>query len=316
LINVIGSNNVAIHTKKQFFNMPSHSIKSSSTFKTLRTVDDVFTHLEELQDRDTGLNDSFNKIMRLTAHDKNLAKDAIDSLYDPVEILKPVSVNPEALLRSMFVHRVLLSGIQATSFFYPLCEFVDAPWDFFCCNRYDSESFVREIAQSCGIDLVEEITADNGIRVVYFRRNMNGESKPINIRIYISDDEPLHSVLSQSASYQQSFVSAVGAVCFWPRLNKKRLYRRFDLNASRLVFPSGRTALTINMQKMSRTTPKNPSSTPSIYTVVDKRTEMITFKNKCGADSTPFKKETKRLENIVYAISEKSTKYLGDMGDM
>jgi hypothetical protein len=296
--------------------MPSHSIKSTSTFKTVRTVDDVFSQLEDVLDPDAGLSESYKKIMRLTAHDKNLTKDSIDVLYDPVEILKPVAANPDAFLRSMFMHRVVLGGIQATSYFYPLCEFVDAPWDFFCCNRYDSDSFITEITQSCGLDLVENITADNGTRVVYFRRNLNGEKRPINIRVYISDDEPLHSILSQQMSYQQSFVSAAGAVCFWPRLNKKRVYRRFDLNNTRLVFPTGRTALTINMQKMSRTTPKNPSSTPSIYNTSDNRTETVVFKNKCGADKVSFKKETKRIENIVYAVSEKSTKYLGDMGDM
>ena len=296
--------------------MPSHSIKSSSTFKTLRTVDDVLSQAEETLDVDASLAETYNRIMKLTTHNKNLARDTIEELYDPLKILVPVSANPEALLKSMFMHRVVLSGIQATSFFYPLCEFVDAPWDFFCSNRYDSEGFIMEITQSCGLDRIENITADNGTRVVYFRRNMNGETKPINIRVYISDDEPVHSVLSQPASYQQSFVSAVGAVCFWPRLNKKKLYRRFDNNISRMVYPTGKTALTINMQKMSRTAPRTPSSTPSIYTAADNRTEMVVFKNKCGADKAAFKKESKKLENIVYAVSDKSTKYLGDMGDM
>jgi hypothetical protein len=296
--------------------MPSHSIKSTSTFKTLRTVDDVFSQLEDVLDPDAGLSESYNKIMRLTAHDKNLTKQSIDILYDPAEILKPVSANPEALLRSMFIHRVILGGIQATSYFYPLCEFVDAPWDFFCCNRYDSDGFITEISQSCGLDLVEDISADNRTRVVYFRRNLNGNTKPINVRIFICDDEPFYCILSQPMTYQQSFVSPVGAMCFWPRLNKKRLYRRFDLNNTRLFFPVGRTALTINMQKMSRTVPKNPSTTPSIYNAKDNRTEMIIFKNKCGADKVSFKKETKKLENVVYAVSENSTKYLGDMGDM
>lgn len=296
--------------------MPPHSIKSSSTFKTLKTVDDVFSCMEDILDPDAALCESYDKIMRLTAHDKKLKAESLEMLYDPVVIFNPVSANPEALLRSMYMHRAVLSGIQATSFFYPLCEFEDAPWDFFCCNRYDSESFVLDVTQACGAELVEEVTADNGTKVVYFRRNMNGRSKPINIRIYISDDEPLHSVLSQDSSFQQSFVSAVGAVCFWPRLNKKKVYRRFDHNKSRLMFPVGRTSVSIHMQKMSRSAPKNPSSTPSIYTQADKRTETIIFRNKCGADNTSFNKESKKIDNIVYAVSEKSTKYLGDTGDM
>lgn len=296
--------------------MPSRSIKSTSTVKTLRTVDDVFSQVDETLGPDAGLSETYDKIMRLTAHDRNLAAESLDTLYDPIGIFAPMSANPEALLRSMFRHKAVLTGIQATSFFYPLCEFVDAPWDFFCSNRYDSDTFVTEVTQSCGVDLVEQVTADNGTRVVYFRRNVNGEQRPVNIRVYISDDEPLHSVMSQNASYQQTFISAVGAVCFWPRLNKKGLYRRFDNNRSRLVFPSGRTALTINMRKMSRTAPKNPSSTPSIYTGADNRIEKIVFKNKCGAHKTQFDKESKKLQNIVYAVSEKSTKYLGDTGDM
>jgi hypothetical protein len=296
--------------------MPSHSIKSTSTFKTLRTVDDVFSQLEDVLDPDAGLSESYQKIMRLTTHDSKLAKDSIDTLYDPVEILKPVSANPEAFLKAMFMHKVLLSGIQATSYFYPLCELEDAPWDFFCCNKYDPSVFVMKITQFSAVDVVEEVSADNGVRVLYLRRNMNGKKRPINIRIYISDDEPLHSVLSQPMSYQQSFVSAVGAVCFWPRLNKKRVFRRFDKNNSRMTFPIGRTSLTINMQKMSRTTPKNPSPTASIYTGADKRIEDVIFKNKCSVDNILFDIEARKIKTIVYAVSEKSTKYLGDLGDM
>jgi hypothetical protein len=83
-----------------------------------------------------------------------------------------------------------------------------------------------------------------------------------------------------------------------------------------MTFPIGRTSLTINMQKMSRTTPNNPSPTASIYTGADKRIEDVIFKNKCSVDNILFDIEARKIKTIVYAVSEKSTKYLGDLGDM
>lgn len=296
--------------------MPSKSIRSTGTSKTVRTVDDVFSVLEDELDRSASLADSKRAIDRHTLGNAKLNKDAVNELYNPATILAPTTSNTSMLLKLMFNHKVVLGGIQATSFFYPLCDLSDAPWDFFCCNRYDSDAFITSVKQSCGMDMIEELSSDNGVRVVYFRRNANGVSKPINIRVYISDDEPLQMVLSQPMSYQQSFVSAVGAVCFWPRLNSKGLCRQFEKNVSKFNFPSGKSKLTINMKKMSRTKPKNPSSGVSIYTAGDDRTETICFENVCKLDKVLFKKEIKKIQSIAYAVSEKSSRYLGEYSDM
>lgn len=297
--------------------MPSRSVKSTGTSKTVRTVDDVFSQLELDLNADASLNESRDRIRKLTVNNSTLERQSIDELHNPLTIFAPIVTEPTSLIKSMFVNNVVLGGVQATSFFYPLCEFSDAPWDFFCCNRDgQSDSFVTQLTQSGGLDLVEQVNADNGNKVVYLRRNINGSDQPINIRVYISSEHPLQVVLSQPVSYQQSYISAVGAVCFWPRLNRKRLCRQFTSNVTKFTFPSGKSKHKINIKKMSNTVPRNPSDTPSIYTGADSRIEIVTFRNACNLDKKLFNKEVESMTNVVYAVSDKSTKYLGNIAGM
>lgn len=296
--------------------MPSRSVKSSGTSKTVRTVDDVFSQLELDLGPDASISESSHMIKKLTIGNDALRTQSINELYNPVSIFSPIVANAEALVKSMSNYGVILGGIQATSFFYPVCDFADAPWDFFCCNLNGADRFIIDMTQFAGVDLIEDVRASNGTRVVYFRRSLNGESQPLNIRVYISNQHPLELVLTQPSSYQQTFICPYAAVCFWPRLNKKGLYRSFESNVNQFNFPSGKTKLRIQMKKLSRTVPKKPSSHPSIYTSKDERTEIITFKNECNIDKTLFKRETTKIQNIVYAVSDKSTRYLGNVSGM
>lgn len=297
--------------------MPSKSIRSTGTSKTVRTVDDVFSQLENDLDVYASLHDSRDRIRKLTFNNSMLEKQSIDELHNPLSILSPVAMNPSHLIKSMFANGVLLGGVQATSFFYPLCQFSDAPWDFFCSNKDGAdESFINSLTESGVLEHIEEVNASNGVRVMYYRRTMNGVEQPINIRVYICEDNPLQCILSQTMSYQQSYISAVGAVCFWPRLNRKRLCRQFDTNASRLSFPSGKTKCKINIKRMSVAVPKKTSDTPSIYTGHDDRIEIVTFKNVCNLDKKLFEKQVHSMQSIVYAVSNTSTKYLGDISEM
>lgn len=297
--------------------MPSRSVKSTGTSKTVRTVDDVFSQLELDLNADASLNDSRERIRRLTVNNSTLERQSIDELHNPLTIFAPIVTEPSSLIKSMFTNNVVLGGVQATSFFYPLCEFSDAPWDFFCCNNDgQSESFLAQLIQSSGLDLIEQVTADNGNKVAYLRRSMNGSDQPINVRVYASNEHPIQLILSQPVSYQQSYISAVGAVCFWPRLNRKRLCRQFTSNVSKMTFPSGKSKYTINIKKMSNTALKNPSNVPSIYTGADNRIEIVTFNNVCKLDKGLFKKEVEAMTNVVYAVSDKSTKYLGNIAGM
>lgn len=298
-------------------NMPSRSIRSTGTSKTVKTVDDVFSVLDQDLDPDASLIESRERIRTLTLNNSSLEKDSIDQLHSPLIILAPVCTNSSALLKSMFINNVMLGGVQSTSFFYPVCEFGSAPWDFFCSSKNDvGDKFITDMRQFSGADQVEDITATNGTRVVYFRRNINGSNQPINIRIYVSAEHPIDIILSLPMSYQQSFISAAGAVCFWPRLTGKKLYRTFELNSSRLSFPIGKTKFVSNISKLTKTTLKKPLGFPHIYTAQDNRIEIVTFRNECSFDKDIFKDKVAKLQNLVYAVSDKSTKYLGNTASM
>jgi hypothetical protein len=295
--------------------MSPRSTKSCAS--TVRTVDDVFSQLDVDLGENASLAESRDRIRKLTKNNNILEYKSIDQLQSIRAVLAPVCVNVDSLIKSMFRYKVALGGIQATSFFYPLCTFSQSPWDFFCSNKNDmGDKFVTDLIQFSGLDLIEDLKSDTKERVVYFRGTVNGTDEPINVRVYISDTDPMQSVLNYEMSYQQTFVSPVAAVCFWPRLNRKSYYRVFKSNSSQREYPTGKTVVTVNMRKMSRTTVKNPQSTPSIYTGVLDRVEVVVFKNELKLDKNVFNKQASKIQSIVYAVSEHSTKYLGDTSGM
>lgn len=295
--------------------MPTRSIKSSAS--TVRTVDDVFSQLDIDLDDNASLAESRDRIRKLTRNNNALESESIDQLQSIRSVLAPVCASVNSLIKSMFKYKVALGGIQATSFFYPLCTFSEAPWDFFCSDKNDmGDKFVDDLIKFSGLDLIEDLKSDTKQRVVYFRGAVDGTGQPINVRVFISDTDPMQSILSYEMSYQQTYISVVAAVCFWPRLNKQNYYRVFKSNLSQREYPTGKTVTTIDMKKMSRTTVKNPKSAPSIYMGVLDRVEVIVFKNELKLDKNVFNKQASKIRSMVYAVSEHSTKYLGDTSGM
>lgn len=305
-----------LHTSQEIrFNMVPRSVKSHAS--TVRTIDDVFSQLEIDLREDASLIESRDRIRRLTKNNTALESESIDQLQSIRNIVAPVCPNGDALIKSMFRNKVVLGGVQATSFFYPMCTFTQAPWDFFCPSKGGmGDDFVNGLVQFSGLDVLEDLTSGDGTRVVYLRGSVNGTTEPINVRVYISSENPIQCVFNYEMSYQQTFISPVAAVCFWPRLNKKGYYRVFKSNTSQHEFPRGKTVFTVNIKKMSKTHPKVVQTTPSIYNGISDRIEAVIFKNELKLDKVIYKAEASKIESIVYAVSQDSTRYLGSTSGM
>lgn len=296
--------------------MPPSSRASATTVKT---VDDVMERMSAYEGKhgELSYHDAVDYVKKICGKDDKLLRETVSSLKDPSVYLSVVCSDARKLLKLMSQYGVILGGIQATSFFYPIAEITSAPWDFYCDKSiYDPTSFIEKFRQITMMDMIEDVDSDDGQRVVYFRGNVNEVPDPINIRIYVSDKNVYASVLDTQKSYQQSFISPIGAVCFWPKLGSARQYRSFDKNDGLKAYPRGNTKLRIGIKSMTEVKPKIKSNLPSIYTMHDKRATSVIYENDIGIDQRAFDKLVKELKGIVYSVHTSSSRYLGTIGNM
>jgi hypothetical protein len=297
--------------------MPS-SRSSRSSRNTVRTVDDVLEKLSIYEEThgDSSRTEAIQFVNNLCP-DPKLRREARDALENPLIYFAPICSDSAGLLKAMAQYGVILGGNQATAFFYPIVRITSAPWDFYCDkNKCDADGFVARFKQITMFDIIEDIKADDGKRVVYFRGNVNGSNDPITVRIYISYEDVIASVLDLTMSYQHSFVATYGAVCFWPKLNEAKQYRTFTGNGGQGAYPRGKTICTAQMTKLTQVVPRSHGSAPSIYSGADKRTEVVKFKNEVRIPDEIFKHHAAMLFDVVYAVTLKSTRFLGSVGDM
>lgn len=291
--------------------MAPRSIKSTSTVKT---VDDVFSQLD-IDLPNAGLDESRRYIRKLTGTNNKLESEAIEQLQDPSMHLSPIAPDPIALLKLMSKYKVALGGIQATAFFYQICDITSAPWDFFCHNATGDE-FIQGFLQITLCKTLEDLRGSDGNRVVYLRKSINGLLNPANIRIYISDAQPMSSILNLKLSYEQACLFASGAIFFWPKLQQKGLYREFESNNGLKAYPKGKTIQKIEIDSLRKTSLKKPLQSPFIHTGIVDRVESVIFSNSNQISKSETQKEVKMLQNIVYAVFNSSTKYLDSTCNM
>ena len=304
-------NHVAKVTTKIILNMATHSVKSTST---VRTIDDVFSQLD-LEMPEATLAESRKYIKKITSPNHKLEMDSIEKLHDPNVHLSPLAPDTNVLLKHMSKYKAVLGGIQATAFFYPVCGITGAPWDFFC-DAKKADEFINRFPQVTNAELLEDLCGDSGHRVAYFRKNVSGFDSVINIRVFVSESQPIASILDLKCSYEQACISICGAVFFWPKLQQRGLYRSFDSNIGLTQYPRGKSIHSIHTGSMKKTTLKRPSEFPSVYTGIVERVEAIVFSSKSKSVQGEMDKEVRNLQEIVYAVHNTSTRYLGTVGDM
>jgi hypothetical protein len=294
---------------------PEKTILCIMSASTVRTVDDVMSVMESNLPMNASLSDSIKFVRRLTKRDTALGNSTIDELEDPRTILSPISSNVSVLITLMARTGAMVGGVQATSFFYPMCEVTDAPWDIYChCDTADE--FLTGYKQSSGCETVDDVRSDDGFRVVHMRRSVSGFRTPANIRILISHLQPMSSILNLKNSYEQTAICAAGAICFWPKLLSRNMYRTFDSNTGVAAYPRGTTFYEVKLNPIRKTHMKRPMQSTEIYTGLDSRVESVLFKNICNVSSRFYNDSIQHLEGIVYAVFNSSTRYIGTTAHM
>ena len=285
------------------------------SYSTVRTIDDVLSAVETTLSIDASLKDSRKFIQNIAKRDPGLMIDAIDEIESIKSILYPIAQNPEVLVDIMSRTGAVLAGPQATSFFYPLCDWGDAPWDIFC-HSSTADDFIVGYRQSSTAEQVEDVNTDDGRRVVHMRKSIAGFATPANIRILVSDTHPLASVLQMKNSYEQSVVTAAGAICFWPKLTSRGMFRVFEDNIGTSCYPRGKTFYTVTLKELKKIKLRKPMGKPEVYIGTDSRIESVIFKNVSNVDHDEHMSAVDMLENIVWAACTNSTRYLGTIGSM
>jgi hypothetical protein len=297
-------------------NMAPGSVNTRGSRSTIKTASDVFDTLESRGI--DNLRDARKIARRESGKDSKLADEVLAELENPAMIFSKLTTVPESLLKLMFETNTYLGGLQATSYHYAICGVLDSPWDFFCSPQHgDPITFAAQLEILTLSTKIEHMQSVKGLFDVYiFRKSFNGTHDPITMRVFVCNDHPLGAILDMKTTYQQSVVSAVGAVCFWPDLlsSKSRQYLIFEGNQGLNKYP------TCKAKFKNRHTKVVPAPVPlhnnkRIYTGLSK-TDNVMFSNVAQVDHTLFKKRQDEMTSMVYAVCSNSTKYLGHMGDM
>lgn len=294
---------------------PTRTTLDTMSASTLRTIDDVLSVVEDTLPRNASLEESRRCIQNIAKRDPNLMRDSINEIENLRSILSPVTQNPHVLVNLMAKTGAMLAGPQATSFFYPICDMTDAPWDFFCYSS-TSEEFICGYKNSSTVEVVEDVHTEDGVRVVHMRKSIPGFSQPANVRIFVSNIRPLESVLGLKNSYEQTIICAAGAICFWPKLISQGAYRVFDLNPGTSLYPKGKTFYELRLSTMRKTRLRKPMKKINVYTGIESRVESVMFRNTCDVDQEEYTLIADILQHLVYAVSDSSTRYLGNTARM
>lgn len=291
------------------------SPKSITSNSTVRTVDDVMSVMETSIPENASLSESIKFVKQITAKDGILRSQVIEELESIATHVSPITSNPRALVLAMSRCGAMIGGVQATSFFYPICQVPDCPYVIFCHND-TADDFINIYRSTSGADMIEDLGNVKTNRAVHFRKSINGMKKPASIIIYASNKHPLESILSLKNSYEQTAISAVGAICFWPVLQSKKLYRVFDLNPGLIEYPKGNVFYQIIISPGKKAVTKKPMTSPSVYNGISTREEIVVFKNIYSIDNVIYKQKLTELQNIVYCVFNASSKYLGHTAGM
>lgn len=291
--------------------------RSNASTSTVRTVDDVMSQLDTNLSRNASLYESKKFIQHLAGRNTILTSESIDELESLESFLSPITANPQALISAMMRLGAVIGGPQATSFFYPICEITDCPWDIFC-PQETAEEFLRIYQSSSLAESVEQVGLNSKGRpyVVHFRKPINGMPKPCGIRVYVSNKHPMDSILSLKNSFEQTAVSASVAICFWPKLQSSGLYRTFESNSGLTQYPKGKTFYQLTVSPGKKTSLKQSMNIPSIYNGTNTRVETVVFKNTCSINNEIYSSSIKDIQNIVYCVFNSSSRYLGTTAGM
>ncbi|HAA5926480.1 TPA_asm: hypothetical protein GFY42_15260 [Listeria monocytogenes] len=278
-------------------------------------MDDVMSAIDTGLPPDASLQQSMEAVIRLTEGNAKLRDISLKQITSLDQYLGSVSTHPKAFIESMFKCGAMLVGPQATSYMYPICDIENYPWDFFCPSSTfcDFVDFYKSDPKSV---LLEELGVDGHLRVAYFSKYINTIIGSCNVRMFEIKGNPIAKVLELKNTYEQSFISPVCAFCFWPRLHKLTSYRELSCNPGLKGYVRCGITLKTQIVKMKQTRLRKPMEEPLIVSTSSKRAEVVFFENEYGLDRILFQEQGYDMKNMMYAIYNNSTRYLGTVGNM
>lgn len=288
--------------------------RSTTSKATTATVDSIIQDIEDRHGDECDLDEFKERVRRATKGDKELEEKVMDTTRDPRVLLSNLCLDTSALVSLMVRCGAVIAGPQATSCMYNICSLYSWPWDIFC-NNSKSDYFIDHFIAISGSTVFEDISSKTGHRVVFMRRPISGYTKDCIIRIFSGPKRPMECVLDMSTSYEQSVITPVGAVCFWPELNKARKFRVFLKNKGFREFPIGKSVCQFEVQMRDKVYDDSESRQPQIISGLSK-TNTIIFKNTCNIDAKLYDSMVDELRRIIYCTHKLSTRYLGHISGM
>lgn len=290
-------------------------VYSKMSVSTILTLDDVMSEIDARLPPDASLKQSMEAVMKLTEGNPRLRDMSLKQIISLDQYLGSVSTDPMSFIDSMFKCRAILAGPQATSYMYPICEIDGYPWDFFC-PSVSFRNFVDSYKSDPKSVLLEEVGVDGHLRVAYFSRLVSDTMGSCIVRIFEVKRDPIETVLELKNTYEQSFISPVCAFCFWPRLHSLKSYRELSHNAGLQGYVRCGIKFKSQITNMKLTRLRKPMEQPLVVSTSSKRAEAVFFENEYGLNRIMFQEQGDNMRNMMYAIYNNSTRYLGTVGNM
>lgn len=179
--------------------------------------------------------DSIETACRCLVH--SISKEEIKSIIryrqNPMLLLKRLVDEPEVLLLGMGFAGVLLSGSQATEYFYPGIVSKGSDWDFYCPSSYILVHKFETFMEGMGVKWIRRIDANEDIgnrdgNPYYNLDTTIGKVKHNNvvhtvqlIRDSKRNGNAFNLIVQFHSSIVQCFISAYGAVCMYSNLTMR-----------------------------------------------------------------------------------------------
>lgn len=168
---------------------------------------------------------------------RSISKAEIDSIIhhrqSPIVLLKRLVDDPELLLLAMGFTGVLLSGSQATEYFYPGIISESSDWDFYCPPNPLLASVFQNFLETIGVKWMHKADenthsisnadiVDYGLHTTTGRIDNGTTIQTIQlIRDHITYCQPFEVIVKFHSSIVQCFISSFGAVCMHRNLTMK-----------------------------------------------------------------------------------------------
>lgn len=278
-------------------------------------IDETLRIIKRYEDSKTGmsLDEATNIVDNICIGNEILRNDVTKILQYPSGFFDLITSDSKSLLQLMYRTNAILGGIQATAFLFFADYINGAPWDFYCSLTDGSpDKFVASFETITTFKHIEYKYHDTGHTIIYYRSYAND----VNARIFIGPKTCMESILDLKYSYEQTAISAVAAISFWPRLNKLNQFLLFKSNPGHSSYLHSNITYIYSITDMRKVRRMNSLTQPSMYSVEDDKAYVVIFDNKISVNQRQYAKTVNSIRGLIYCVFNSSTRYLGTVGNM